>query len=36
VAEKITILNALLQDLAAEGIQPEYVDVRFIESPSYR
>jgi cell division septal protein FtsQ len=36
VAEKITILNALLQDLAADGIQPEYVDVRFIESPSYR
>jgi hypothetical protein len=36
VAEKMVILSALLQDLASDGIQPEYVDVRFIESPSYR
>lgn len=36
MAKKIVILNALLQDLASDGIQPEYVDVRFIESPSYR
>jgi cell division septal protein FtsQ len=36
IAEKMAILNALLQELAAEGIQPEYVDVRFIESPFYR
>ena len=36
MAEKIAILNALLQDLGADGIQPKYVDVRFIESPFYR
>jgi len=36
VAEKVAILNALLRDFAFEGIQPEYVDVRFIEGPSYR
>ena len=35
VAEKIAILNALLQELAAEGIKPAYVDLRFKESPSY-
>lgn len=36
MADKVAILNALLQDLAADGIQPEYVDVRFKESPFYR
>ena len=36
VAEKVAILNALLRDFAFEGIQPEFVDVRFIESPSYK
>jgi hypothetical protein len=36
VAEKVAILNALLRDFALEGIQPEFVDVRFIESPFYR
>lgn len=36
MAEKMAILDALLQDFAFEGIQPEYVDVRFIESPYYR
>ena len=36
VAEKVAILNALLRDFAFEGIQPEFVDVRFIESPFYR
>jgi len=36
VAEKTAILNALLRDFAFEGIQPEFVDVRFIESPFYR
>lgn len=36
VAEKMAILNALRRDFAFEGIQPEFVDVRFIESPFYR
>jgi cell division septal protein FtsQ len=36
MAEKMVILNALLQDLVSDGIQPEYVDVRFMESPFYR
>jgi cell division septal protein FtsQ len=36
MAEKVAILNALLRDFALEGIQPEFVDVRFIESPSYK
>lgn len=35
VAEKVAILDALLQELAAEGIKPAYVDLRFKESPSY-
>lgn len=36
VAEKMAILDALLQELAADGIQPEYVDLRFKESPCYK
>ena len=36
VAEKVAILNALLRDFTFEEIQPEYVDVRFIEGLSYR
>ena len=36
VAEKMAILDALLQELAAEGIQPAYVDLRFKESPCYK
>lgn len=36
MAEKVTILNALLQTLASEGIQPEYVDLRFKDSPCYK
>lgn len=36
MAEKVAILNALLQDLAFEGIQPEFVDLRFKESPCYK
>lgn len=36
MAKKMAILDALLQDFAFEGIQPEYVDVRFKESPYYR
>jgi len=36
VPEKTAILNALLRDFAFEGIRPEFVDVRFIESPFYR
>ena len=35
MAGRIAILNALRQALEADGIQPEYVDVRFTESPSY-
>ena len=36
MAEKMAILNALLRDFAFEGIQPEFVDVRFKESPCYK
>jgi cell division septal protein FtsQ len=36
IAEKVAILNALLQELASEGVQPEFVDVRFKESPCYK
>ncbi len=35
-AEKMAILDALLQDFAFRGIQPQYVDLRFKESPSYK
>jgi cell division septal protein FtsQ len=35
IAEKVAILNALLRDLALEGITPKFVDVRFKESPFY-
>jgi hypothetical protein len=36
IAEKVVILNALLQDLAFEGITPEFVDVRSKKSPCYK
>ena len=36
MAEKVAIMNTLLQELASEGIQPEYVDLRFKESPCYK
>ncbi len=36
MAGRIAILHALRQDLASDGIQPEYVDVRFLESPFCR
>lgn len=36
MAEKVAILNALLQDLASEGVKPEFVDLRFKESPCYK
>jgi len=36
VAEKLKIVNALRQDLASDGIQPQYVDVRILESPCYK
>jgi len=36
MAEKVAILNALLQELSSEGIKPEFVDVRFKESPCYK
>jgi len=36
IAEKVVILNALVKDLAFEGIKPEYVDLRFKESPCYK
>lgn len=36
MAEKMAILDALLQDLAFEGIQPEFVDLCFKESPCYK
>lgn len=36
MAEKITILDALVKDLAFDGIQPEYVDLRYKESPCYK
>ena len=35
VAEKVAILNALLRHFSSEGVQPQYVDVRFVESPFY-
>ena len=35
MAEKMAILNALLRDLSFEGIQPEFIDLRFKESPFY-
>jgi hypothetical protein len=36
MAEKVAILNALLQELASEGFTPEFVDMRFKESPCYK
>lgn len=36
IAEKMTILDALVKDLAFDGIQPEYVDLRYKESPCYK
>jgi hypothetical protein len=36
MAEKMKIVNALVQSLASDGIQPQFVDVRFPESPYYQ
>jgi len=36
MAEKVAILDALLRSLASDGIQPQFVDVRFLESPYYK
>jgi len=36
MAKKVAILNALCRDFSLEGIQPEYVDMRFIEGLSYK
>ena len=36
VTEKMKIVDALLHGLAFDGIQPEYVDLRFLESPCYK
>lgn len=36
MGEKVAILNALLQELASEGVKPEFVDVRFKDSPCYK
>jgi len=36
MAEKVAILKALLQDLTFKGIRPQFVDLRFKESPYYK
>ena len=36
IADKIKIMDALLQELAYEGRHFEYVDVRFLDSPCYK
>lgn len=36
MAEKMKIVDALVQSLASDGIQLEFVDVRFPESPYYK
>jgi len=36
MADKLKIMDALLRDLAADGTQFEYVDVRFLDSPCYK
>ncbi len=35
MAGRVAVLNALRRDFGVSGIQPEYVDVRFPESPVY-
>jgi len=34
--EKVAIMKALVRKLAAEGIQPEFIDLRFKEGPYYK
>jgi cell division septal protein FtsQ len=36
MAEKLAILQALVEQLAASGEHPEYIDLRFKESPCYK
>jgi cell division septal protein FtsQ len=36
MALKLTILDALETDLRKQGIQPEYIDLRYPERPTYR
>lgn len=34
--QKVAIMKALLQEIAAKGIRPQFVDLRFKESPYYK
>ena len=36
MAEKVAIMKALVRKLAAEGVQPEYIDLRFKDGPCYK
>lgn len=34
--QKVAIMNALLQEIAAKGVQPQFMDLRFKGSPYYK
>jgi cell division septal protein FtsQ len=36
MAEKVAVMQALVEQLAASGERPEYIDLRFKESPYYK
>ncbi len=36
MAAKLTVYNALVEDLLARGIQPEYIDVGDVDAPYYK
>ena len=36
IEQKVAIMKALLQEIAAKGIQPQFIDLRFRESPYYK
>ncbi len=36
VEQKVAIMKALLQEIAAKGIQPQFIDLRFKGSPYYK
>jgi cell division septal protein FtsQ len=36
IEQKVAIMKAMLQEIAAKGIHPQFIDLRFKESPYYK
>jgi len=36
IEQKVAIMKAMLQEIAAKGVQPQFIDLRFKGSPYYK